>query len=279
MTAYLRLMRPHQWLKNLMLFFPPFLSGALLQQGLWQKGVGPMVSFCLASSATYVLNDLMDAPNDRHHPKKSLRPVASGRVGWQSAALLGIVLAGAGLAVGVRQSADFAMFLVAYVAVSVCYSAKLKEIPIVDIFCIAAGFVLRLFAGGAAFGVWISEWLFLSVFLLAVFLSTGKRLCEKGGLGSGAGSHRKSLEGYPPGFLDLAMAMTGSAVLVTYTMYVLARHALVYTVPLCAFGLLRYTMRVKAGGGGDPTEALIKDLPLMLTGILWVAMVAYGIYR
>lgn len=279
MTPYLRLMRPQQWLKNLMLFFPPFLSGALLKPGLLQLGVWPALSFCLGSSATYVLNDLLDAPQDRRHPRKSLRPVASGEVSPRSAALFALLLAGAALAAASRVPGDFILFLVAYLVVSISYSLKLKHIPLVDIFCIAAGFLLRLQAGGAAFGVWISEWLFLSVFLLALFLSTGKRLCEKGGLGSGAAQHRKSLESYPPGFLDLAMAMAGAAVLVTYTMYALSRHALIYTVPLCTFGLLRYMLRVKAGGGGDPTEALIKDLPLLATGLIWGIMVASGIYR
>ena len=279
MTGYLKLMRPHQWLKNLMIFFPPFLSGSLLQPGLLQSSVLPIVSFCLASSATYVLNDMLDAPKDRNHPKKSKRPVASGRTPLRHAGLFALLLVAGGIGVGLQVPGDFVHFLLFYLAISSSYSLKLKDIPVVDIFCIAAGFLLRLLAGGAAFGVPVSEWLFLSVFLLAVFLSTGKRLCEKGGLGTSAGSHRKSLDGYPEGFLDLAMAITGAAALVTYTMYSLSRHALIYTVPLCTFGLLRYTLRVKAGEGGDPTEALLKDLPLLLTGLLWVVLVALGIYR
>jgi len=279
MTGYLKLMRPHQWLKNLMIFFPPFLSGSLLQPGLLQSSVLPMVSFCLASSATYVLNDMLDAPKDRNHPKKSKRPVASGRIPLRHAGLFALLLVAGGIGAGLQVPGDFIYLLLCYLAISSCYSAKLKDFPVVDIFCIAAGFLLRLLAGGAAFGVPISEWLFLSVFLLAVFLSTGKRLCEKGGLGTSAGSHRKSLDGYPEGFLDLTMAITGAAALVTYTMYSLSRHALIYTVPLCTFGLLRYLLRVKAGEGGDPTDALLKDLPLLLTGLLWVVLVALGIYR
>lgn len=279
MIAYLKLMRPHQWLKNLMIFFPPFLSGALLQPGMLQSGVLPMAAFCLASSATYVLNDMLDATKDRNHPKKSLRPIASGEVSFAPAALFAVILAAGALTLGMQVPGSFVLFLLCYLVISASYSLKLKELPIVDIFCIAAGFVLRLQAGGAAFGVLISEWLFLTVFLLAVFLSTGKRLCEKGELGVRAGSHRMSLESYPAGFLDLALAMAGAAVLVTYTIYSLSRHALIYTVPLCTFGLLRYLLRVKAGEGGDPTDALLKDLPLLLTGLLWVVLVALGIYR
>jgi len=277
-TGYLKLLRPHQWLKNLMLVFPPFLSGALFQPALWQKGLLPIASFCLASSATYVFNDLQDAESDSHHPTKRVRPIASGAVSRQGAYLLALALVVGAFGLGFRVP-GFLPFLVAYLLVSTSYSLWLKALPLVDIFCIAAGFVLRLQAGGAAFGVQISEWLFLSVFLLSVFLSTGKRLCEQGRLAERAGQHRKSLEEYPPGFLDLAMAMTGAAVLVTYTMYSLSRHALIYTVPLCTFGLLRYLLRVKAGAGGDPTEALLRDFPLFTTGLLWCLMVAYGIYR
>jgi len=279
MTAYLLLLRAHQWLKNLMLFFPPFLSGALLQPALLEKGVLPLASFCLASSATYVFNDVLDAESDRHHPVKKGRPVACGEVSPRAASLYALLLASGALWCGWAVPGSFLLFLAAYLLINVCYSLRLKALPIVDIFCIAAGFVLRLQAGGAAFGVVISEWLFLSVFLLAVFLSTGKRLCEKGALADSAASHRKSLEGYPEGFLELAMSITGASVLVTYSMYTLSRHELVYTVPLCTFGLLRYTLRVKAGGGGDPTDALLKDLPLFVTGLLWVVLTALAIYR
>lgn len=279
MTAFLKLARPHQWLKNLMIFFPPFLSGSLLQQGVLEKGIVPMISFCLASSAAYVLNDTLDAGRDRSHPRKMLRPVASGKVSPVAAGVFALVLAACGVAAALAVGGGFILFVAAYLAISVCYSAKLKEIPIVDLFCIASGFVLRLYGGGAAFEVEISQWLFLSVFLLSLFLSTGKRLCEKAGLGESAGNHRKSLDGYPPGFLDLAMAISGAAVLVTYTMYSISKYALVYTVPLCTFGLLRYTMRVKSGSGGDPTDALLKDVPLFVTGLLWVILVGYGIYR
>ena len=135
-----------------------------------------------------------------------------------------------------------------------------------------------LMAGGEAFGVVISEWLFLTVFLLAMFLSTGKRLGEKIILGEEAGSHRKSLEGYPPGFLDGTMNLTGASVLVTYTMYALPHKPLVYSVPLCAYGLLRYILRVKSGAGGDPTESLVRDLQLLVVGLCWVVLVGWSIY-
>lgn len=276
--ASLKLLRPVQWLKNLMLLFPPFLGGTLLSGGVAARAVIPVLSFCLASSATYVLNDTLDRHKDALHPRKKDRPVASGEVPVPAALLLcaGCLAASLYLAWGI--SATFVYLLVAYLVISASYSLLLKDLPLVDLFCIASGFLLRLEAGGEAFGIEISHWLFLSVFLLAVFLATGKRLAEKNHLGDDAGDHRKSLLGYPEGFLQGAMYMTGAAVLVTYTQYVILRHALIYTVPLCCFGLLRFIIRVQSGRSGDPTESLVRDLPLFVVGLLWAVMTGWSIY-
>ena len=275
----LKMLRPTQWLKNLMLFFPPFLGGEILQPGMLSKGVIPFASFCLGSSAGYLLNDVLDRHHDSHHPRKKHRPLASGRVTPLAAFALAALCLAASLLLASRVSAVFLWILIAYLAISTCYSFKLKELPLVDLFCISSGFLLRLQAGGEAFGIAISDWLFLSVFLLAVFLATGKRLGEKNSLGERAGSHRKSLLSYPEGFLQGAMYMTGGAVLVTYTQYVIiTRHAIIYTVPLCCFGLLRFIMRVQAGQGGDPTESLLRDGPLFIVGLLWAIMIGWSVY-
>jgi hypothetical protein len=138
---------------------------------------------------------------------------------------------------------------------------------------------MRLYGGGEAFGVFISDWLFLTVFLLAIFLSVGKRYSERRILGASAGCHRKTLENYPDGFLESAMYLSGAAVLVTYSIYAIAKPLLVYTVPLCLFGLLRYLMMVKSGSEGDPTEALTKDGPLLVVSLLWATLVGVSIYQ
>lgn len=278
LSGILHILRPTQWLKNLMLMFPPFLGGEVLSPGMLAKSGIPLLSFCLASSSTYVLNDILDREKDRSHPKKRKRPISSGAVSLSTAVTACAILLAAALTLAAKVSAIFLSILLAYLVVSALYSITLKNLPIVDLFCVSAGFLFRLQAGGEAFGVTISEWLFLSVFLLSIFLSTGKRLCEKSSLGDHAGLHRKSLAAYPNGFLEGAMYMTGGAVLVTYTLYVLQHHVLIYTVPLCCFGLMRYILRVKSGLGGDPTESLIKDGPLLVVGILWAVMVGWGIY-
>ncbi len=278
MMAYLLILRPHQWLKNLMLFFPPFLGGVMFTPGVLQKGLIPFVAFCLASSATYIFNDLKDAEQDRLHPRKQQRPIASGAVSSARAILLGCVLAIAAILLSLQLPTLFMVWLLAYLGLSVAYSTVLKDQPVFDIFCIASGFVFRLFAGGAAFGVPVSDWLFLSVLLLAIFLSAGKRLGEKGLLGETSGDHRKSLSAYPEGVLEGYMSMSGAAVLVTYTMYVITKHKLVFTVPLCCFGLFRYMMIVKRGESGDPTDSLMKDPVLFVVGLVWVVMVGVSTY-
>jgi decaprenyl-phosphate phosphoribosyltransferase len=273
----LALLRPHQWLKNLMLFFPPFLGGVLLQSGTLSKGIVPFVAFSLASSAGYILNDLMDRDADRNHPDKSVRPLASGRVSVSVAACMVAILTIVALLLACSINTRFLFVVAAYLVVSVSYSCCLKKMPVVDLFCISTGFLFRLQAGGIIFGIQISEWLFLSVLLLSLFLSAGKRLSEKNILHD-ATAHRKVLGHYPEGFLDGVLFMTGSTVLVTYTMYTLSHRVLLYSVPLCCFGLLRYIFRIKSGQGGDPTESLLRDPWLFAVGAGWSIMVGWGIY-
>lgn len=280
MIFCLKMLRPHQWLKNLMLFFPPFLGGVIYSADPIAQLLLPFSAFCLASSATYILNDIFDIENDRHHPEKRTRLLASGQLSILAALFsAGLLLLCSGI-IAWNISAMFFGLLTAYVVVSTAYSAKLKDVVLVDIFCISTGFILRLQAGAVVFNVIISEWLFLSVFLLSVFLSTGKRLGEKQRLGDVAHHHRKALVAYPQRFLEGTMYMTGSAVLVTYTMYVISRHSplLLYSVPLCCFGLLRYILRVQAGKGGDPTESLMLDVPLLIVGLIWIFIVGWGVY-
>lgn len=264
-----------------MIFFPPFLGGAMFRPDMTHvTTLIPFMVFCLASSSTYILNDIIDAPYDCHHPEKIDRPIPSGIISKPLAAGLCFTLSGISMFLAWSVSLLFCAYVVLYLLITVSYSVSFKNFPLMDIFCVSAGFVVRLLAGGAAFGIRVSEWLFLSVFLLSLFLATGKRMAEKNRLGNAASMHRKVLDGYPANFLDTILIMTGSAVLVTYSMYVIARNSilLLYTVPLCCFGLLRYAYRIQSGKSGDPTESLIKDLPLLIVGIVWAFLVGWGIY-
>lgn len=277
--AYVKLLRPQQWLKNLMLFFPPFLSGSMLDPQVSINGMPAFVSFCLASSSGYVLNDLVDREKDRLHPRKMSRSLPAGLVTPKAAVALAVLLFFASVSLAAMATPPrFLLYLFLYLLVTTLYSLKVKDIPLLDVFFVAMGFLIRLLAGGEAFAVPVSDWLFLTVFLLALFLSIGKRLTEKRSLGSDAGLHRKSLAGYPDGFLEGALYLTGGAVLVTYSMYTLSRNHLFYTVPLCCFGLLRYIMRVKSGKSGDPTESLLRDVPLLLVSLAWAVIIGWRLY-
>jgi len=275
---YLIMLRPTQWLKNMMLFFPPFLAGQMMLPGVILRGVVPFGAFCLVSSAGYILNDLLDRNRDVHHSRKRLRPIPSGAVSLSGASVFSAILLISGLVLAGLISSRFLLLLAGYAVISTSYTLLLKTIPVVDLFCISAGFLIRLQAGGELFHVPISPWLFLTVFLLAVFLSTGKRISELRSLGDMAGEHRVCLSRYPTGFLEGTMYMTGAAVLVTYAMYTLNKQMLIYSVPLCLFGLLRYMFRVSSGKGGDPTESLLKDWLLFVVGVLWVLMVIWSVY-
>lgn len=278
--AHIKLARPHQWIKNLMIFFPPLLAGSITDSVFLQSGFFAFLAFSLLSSSIYIFNDLSDINADRIHPLKRMRPLPTGVVSVSAAWFMLISFLAASILIAVFFTGTLLPYLLIYLLISVLYSSYLKNIPVVELFCISTGFIVRLLAGGTVFAVNVSEWLFLSVFLLSMFLITGKRLGEKQMLGTSAGEHRKALSSYPEGFLDGIMYMTGGAVLVTYTMYTISRHSalLVYTVPLCCFGLMRYLFLVQSGKGGDPTDSLIRDIQLFIVGISWTVMVGWGIY-
>jgi len=259
--------------------FPPFLAGQLLAPDVAVRGIVPLCTFCLVSSAGYIFNDLLDREQDRRHPRKQLRPLAAGRVSIHAAVILAAALLGSALWWASISQPNMVPFLLGYLTITLCYSLWLKNIPVVDLFCISSGFLIRLQAGGTLFQIPISPWLFLTVLLLSMFLSTGKRFGELQALGDDAGRHRASLIGYPSGFLAGTLYLTAGTVLVTYAIYVVQHPKLIYSVPLCLFGLLRYILRVSAGKGGDPTEALLKDYMLLLVTLSWVVLVFWSIYR
>lgn len=275
---YIQLLRPKQWLKNLMLLFPPLFAGVLFTPTFLHNLFIPFLTFCLASSANYAINDALDAEKDACHPVKKNRPIPSGAISIRTAFTLGTSLFIVAIIMGLTISIPFLFILLGYVLLSSAYSFWLKNIPVVDIFCVSAGFLLRLHAGGTAFNIPISDWLFLTVFLLSIFLSLGKRIAEKQLLQNECAHHRPVLEEYPLNFLHGTMYMTGATVLVTYAMYVVVHPGLLYTIPLCCFGLFRYMYRVIKDSNGDPTDALLHDKILVAVSLLWLAMISYTLY-
>lgn len=272
------LLRPHQWIKNLLLLFPPFFAGRILEPSTLEKVFPSLLSFSLIASCSYIINDIKDLEADRNHDSKKSRAIASGEISVSSASVLALSLLVFALTVSFGALGYFWLYLIAYLIISLSYTFFLKDVVILDIFLISLGFLIRVLAGGEAFRTPVSNWLFLTVFMVALFLATGKRLGELIDLGGNARDHRKSLAEYTTSFLEGVLWFSASSSLVMYSLYTLEqRSGLFYTVPLAVFGLLRYIYIAK-DGNGDPTEALLKDRQIMGVGVVWAAVIGWIVY-
>lgn len=271
--ALIKLLRPHQWLKN------GFVFAGLLFSQLWSDSVlvGQVLlafaAFCCASSLVYLFNDWHDRKLDALHPGKRHRPFASGAVTAPAGlALAAVLLAGAfWLALG---NPLLLALLAIYGLLNLAYSLRLKHVPVVDVFIIASGFMLRLLAGTVAVGIAPSHWLLLTGMFVALFFGFSKRRAESF---HAPASQRQVLSLYPPALLDTFIAMTMTAVVITYCLFAISvesqlRHGerLIYTAPLVIFGMLRYTWQVHRGRGEDVARDLLRDPWIVLTGICWV---------
>jgi len=295
-SAVLRALRPHQWVKNVFVFAALVFAGAEGQHLEWGAVVATLLAvgaFCLGSSTIYLVNDIMDVESDRAHPTKCRRPIAAGELSVPFAwGLAGLCLAGA-VAFAVAAGGEPVAVLwigLAYVAMNFLYSIRLKHVVLVDAFCIAAGFLLRVQGGALAVGVAVSQWLFLCTLFLALFLALCKRRAEADLLGEGAQEHRAILREYDRGFLDQMITLLAACTIVAYTMYTIDEgtaakfgedNALFWTVPFVVFGLGRYLLLVHTQrGGGSPTRVLLGgDLTFALNALGWAAVVLYTLYR
>jgi len=276
----MKLLRPHQWLKNLLLLFPPFFGGKMLDAGVLAVLIPSFVSFSLAASSGYILNDIMDREVDKLHISKKKRPIAHGDVSIVTAIFLAAFLLATALIVSSSVSRQFEAFLIIYFFISFLYSLYFKHVAIIDIFFVSFGFLIRVLAGGEAFRVAVSSWLFLTVFVVSLFLAVAKRLGEKTIIGSDGSLHRKVLAEYPPQFLEGIMWVTSSVAIVMYALYTIENNKnLIYTVPIAFFGFLRFIYITNHNGKGDPTEALLHDPQITITGIGWLIAVAAVVYR
>ncbi|WP_268767821.1 decaprenyl-phosphate phosphoribosyltransferase [Lampropedia hyalina] len=272
----LQLMRPRQWVKNGFVLAPLVFSGLFLDAQSIGNALLAMVLFCVASSATYIVNDLKDIEADRRHPKKSRsRPLASGAVSVP-VALAGLVVLYAILIVGWFHMPQVVIVILGYLLMNLAYTFVLKHQPVLDIFTIAIGFVLRVYAGAMALTMPVSGWMFITTLCLALYLAAVKRRQE---LVSSGSDGRKVLERYSVSLVDRYAEMSATGALVFYSMFVMeARPELVLTVPLVLFGLFRYWYVVeKLDGGESPTDVLLSDWQLLLTVLLWVLACAWAI--
>ncbi|GBC78640.1 Decaprenyl-phosphate phosphoribosyltransferase [bacterium HR08] len=280
--------RPHHWTKNLILFAPLVFSQHLLEVERALRALAAFAIFCLLSGGIYVLNDLRDIERDRLHPRKARRPLASGALSPRLAARVCALVLLVALAFSFRLSVAFGITALSYVLLQIIYSLWMKRIVILDVFAIAAGFVLRAVAGGEAVAVPLSPWFFICTLLLALFLGLSKRRHELLALNESAAEHRASLAMYNALLLDQMIAMVTAATIVTYALYTLSSEtiarlhtdALKYTIPLVLYGIFRYLYLVyRQQEGGNPEMALLTDRPLLITILLYGAMVLWILYR
>lgn len=273
----LALMRPRQWVKNAFVFAPLIFAGEFLKLQSIEKVALAALIFCVASSATYILNDLSDIERDRRHPKKSkTRPLASGLVSVPQALTLLLALYAALLAAWFVMPAVLYVVL-GYLLLNLAYTFVLKHQPVIDIFTIAIGFVLRVYAGAMALSVPVSSWMFVTTLCLALYLAAVKRGQE---LASNGSESREVLQHYTPALLDRYAEMAATGALLFYSLFVMtARPALVMTIPLVLYGLYRYWFIVESKDGGEsPTDALLGDWQLLLTVAIWGVVSAVSIW-
>lgn len=288
--ALLRAMRPHQWTKNLFVLAPALFEHKF-EQLKNLRSVAAFGIFCLLASGVYLMNDVSDRESDRRHPRKRLRPVASGELPVPVAVAASVVLilaaflwARFGLA-----SNELTLICGVYLGIQVAYTRWLKHMVIVDVLCIASGFVLRLLAGASASWIRQSAWILLCTIFVSLFLALCKRRHEVVSLGDDAAGHREALANYPTALLDQLISVATSATLVTYALYTtdaatVEAHrfrvdghdapVLAVTIPFVIYGVFRYLFLVyRRDAGGSPTSTLLRDVPSLVNGALYLATV------
>ena len=286
LAAFILSMRPKQWSKNLLVFMALFftvdqawhtteIEAAL---DLFARTATAFLLFCALSGVVYIVNDLMDREEDRQHPKKRHRPIASGLLPLPLARVAAVVIGVPALAASYLLEPLFGLIMLAYVAAMLLYSFGLKKIVLIDVFIISAGFILRAVAGGVVIDSPISPWLYICTGLGAIFVVLSKRRSELAVAGAQAQEQRGILAAYTLPLLDQLITVAASAALVSYTLYTVAsenlpeNHAMLLTVPFVVYGLFRYMYLVQHGDLGEtPEDIILTDVPLIIAIVLWLA--------
>ena len=288
-ATVLRSLRPAQWTKNVFVLAPAAFAGGLMDPDTVRAGAVVLTAFCAAASAVYLFNDLRDREQDRRHPTKRGRPVASGALGAAPAALVCAGLAAASLGAAWSLNGRTVQLVAAYLLVNACYSLWLKRIVIVDVMVLSSGYVIRVLAGAAAVGVAVSAWLVLCTVFLALFLGFSKRRHELVLLLGEAGEQRSVLNHYSRTFLDQMMNVVTASTLLSYALYTTADEtvarfgafSLVWTVPFVLFGIFRYLYLIHQAEDPkqrNPTELLLFDPPFLINMGLYGLTVLLIVY-
>jgi 4-hydroxybenzoate polyprenyltransferase len=284
---HLRAMRPHQWVKNVFVFAALVFSRNLTDGEASLRAFAAFVAFCLVASAIYLVNDIADIERDRVHPIKRKRPIANGDVAQSTAWLMAAFLAPMGFILAWYLNARTGATLTIYCVLNIAYSFGLKHVVLLDVFIIAAGFLLRVCAGAFAIEVGVSPWLVLCTFFVALFLAFCKRRHELVSLGDQAASHRGILSEYSIPFIDKMVSAVASMTVMSYALYTidpkvvrrLGTDALVVTLPVVLFGIFRYLYLVhQKDQGGSPTQVILRDRGVQLICVLYLILVVGTIY-
>jgi len=297
-------MRPQQWTKNLFVFAGVVFARKVQEPKLLLVSLAAFGLFCLLSSAVYLINDVADAEQDRQHPTKRNRAIASGRLPAAVAVMAAVLMAVAGAALSFALSLPFGIVAAIYLGLNLLYSFVVKHIVILDVLCVAIFFVLRAIAGAAAIHVVISHWLLICTILLALFIALSKRRHELVLLENNAASHRASLTEYSPYLLDQMIGVMTASTLMAYILYtvdartvkefgvhpelytahgptmsVFWSYPLLYTIPCVIFGIFRYLYLIhQRSEGGNPDRIIVSDKPFLINLLLWMGIVGLVIY-
>lgn len=280
-----RLCRPHQYIKNFFVFAGPIFYD-VREYDLLLKDFLAFIAFSAISSAVYIINDMIDVDADRLHPKKCKRPIASGEISTRSALILAILLITSAFALGVSISLWAFVFLALYMVINLGYSIRWKHIPVIDVFLISSGFMLRILIGTVGLGIQPTSWILLCGFMLTLFLGFAKRRAELLALENNndvnPASIRQVLDDYSPEMIEQLTAISAACTIICYSLYTVspetvARHHttnLIYTVPFVVYGIFRYLFLLHRGtGGNDTARDMLQDPHLLVTGLLWFVVI------
>lgn len=286
-SGLIRLARPRQWIKNLLVFAAPGAAGVLQEPRALTRTMLALVAFCLAASGTYYLNDAADVESDRIHETKHARPVATGAVSVTAARIGGLcLLLVAVLVAGLSGRWQLPVTVTAYAAITTSYTTWLKHIAVIDLAAVAAGFVVRAIAGAVATGVELSDWFLIVACFGSVFVVAGKRSAELD-THSDAEGQRGVLSQYSREFMTYVRSVSSGVTLLAYTLFAFEREKLSaapipwYEFSIIPFGLaiFRYALRLDQGDGGAPEDIVLSDRTLQVLGLIWCACAAAGVYR
>ena len=279
----IRLARPKHWIKNIIVLFPVVFAQRMDDPHAWSSAALAAVAFCLVSSASYIFNDIFDRDKDRLHPRKSGRPLAAGQISLSAAAAEAALLFAAAVAVAWTVNQIVLGIILAYLLMQLVYTLWLKQKMLVDVICIAMGFVLRAATGAVAIPVEVSPWLFVCTFTICLFMGFCKRCNELATLAvrEEARQHRRTLGGYSPELLTHLITLSAGVAIVAFLLYAssnrtvdnLGTNFLIYTLPAVVYGISRFAMLSMKGVYSDPTALILRDRPFQYTMAIWFATI------